>query len=105
PVLDQGPEDQETLQWIVCPRGGLAEREEDLAVQQLIAEAGVAAIAKREGLSRHRITQLLDLAFLAPEIVEAITQGTQPVNLTASRLIKRPIPVLWSEQRSELALG
>lgn len=66
---------------------------------------GVAAIAKREGLSRHRITQLLDLAFLAPDIVEAITMGTQPVDLTASRLIKRPIPVLWSEQRSELAPG
>ena len=43
---------------------------------------------------------MLPLAFLAPDIVEAIVQGRQPVALTA-RYLKRlkPLPASWAEQR------
>ena len=49
--------------------------------------------------------RLLRIAFLAPEIVEAILAGKQPVDLTANRLATIPeIPVDWAEQRM-LILG
>ena len=35
------------------------------------------------------VMELLPLAFLAPEIVEAIVRGTQPKDLTAKKLIRR----------------
>jgi hypothetical protein len=49
--------------------------------------------------------RLLRIAFLAPEIVEAILAGKQPVGLTANRLATIPeIPADWAEQRM-LILG
>ena len=43
-------------------------------------------LAKRDGISRRYIRRLVGLAFLSPELVEAILQGRQPVELTATRL-------------------
>jgi hypothetical protein len=42
----------------------------------------------------------LPLAYLAPDITQAILEGRQPVDLTAFRL-KRigALPVSWAEQR------
>jgi hypothetical protein len=44
--------------------------------------------------------RIILLGFLAPDIVEAILAGRQPVELTVSRL-KRigDLPVSWAEQR------
>ena len=43
-------------------------------------------IAVSENLSKRRILQVTDLAFLADDIVKAIVQGDQPVGLTAKWL-------------------
>jgi hypothetical protein len=41
----------------------------------------------------------LPLAFLAPDIVEAILKGRQPIELTAARLMRiRDLPLSWAEQ-------
>ena len=40
-------------------------------------------MAKRDGISRRYIRRLIGLAFLSPELIEAILQGRQPVALTA----------------------
>lgn len=62
-----------------------------------------AAIADVEGVSRRYVGQLLPLAFLAPDIVEAILAGRQPVDLTAEKLVKRvELPLEWAEQRRVL---
>ena len=46
---------------------------------------------------------MIPLAFLAPDIVEAILEGRQPVELTAARLIRVcDLPALWAEQRQSL---
>src|SRR5207248_18711 len=39
-------------------------------------------LAKRDGISRRYIRLLVGLAFLSPQLVEAILQGGQPVELT-----------------------
>ena len=45
----------------------------------------------------------MPLAFLAPEIVEAILSGRQPTELTAERLKRfQFIPHSWEEQRQVL---
>ena len=58
-------------------------------------------IAKREGVSDRYVGHLMPLAFLAPDIVEAILNGTQPLDLTAETLTKRTeLPLGWAEQKA-----
>ena len=60
-------------------------------------------LAKRDGISRRYIRRLIGLAFLSPELVEAILQGRQPVALTATRLTEPDLPLDWTEQQKLLA--
>jgi site-specific DNA recombinase len=60
------------------------------------------ALAERDGITR-RYIRLVGLAFLSPELVEAILQGWQPVELTATRLTELDLPLDWTEQRKLLA--
>ena len=60
-------------------------------------------LAKRHGISRRYIRRLVGLAFLSPELVEAILQGRQPVELTATRLTELDLPLDWTEQHKLLA--
>jgi DNA invertase Pin-like site-specific DNA recombinase len=70
------------------------------------AVPSLAALAEREGLHTRSITQVLPLAFLAPDIVAAIIAGTQPTNLTAEALTKRiDLPTDWVEQRRVLGFA
>jgi DNA invertase Pin-like site-specific DNA recombinase len=49
------------------------------------------------------ISRVLPLAFLAPDIVEAILNGRQPPELTAARLKRmRDLPLDWQQQRRYL---
>ena len=49
---------------------------------------------------------LLNLALLAPDIVEAIFAGRQPIELTAKRLKRiRDLPLSWAEQRRVLGFA
>jgi hypothetical protein len=64
------------------------------------------AFAAEQGISQSYATRLLRLAWLAPDIVEAILGGCQPANLTASRLIRNTrIPADWPEQRRALGFA
>jgi site-specific DNA recombinase len=60
-------------------------------------------LARRDGITRRYIRRLVCLAFLSPELVEAILQGRQPVQLTATRLTELDLPLDWSEQHRLLA--
>ena len=60
-------------------------------------------LAKRHGNSRRYIRRLIGLAFLSPELIEAILQGRQPVALTATRLTELDLPLDWTEQHKLLA--
>ncbi len=56
------------------------------------------AIAKEEGVTERYVGRIMRLAFLAPDIVEAILDGHQPADLELERLMKG-IPVSWDAQR------
>ena len=62
------------------------------------------AVAVRKGVQKHYVSQLLRLAFLAPEVVEAIADGNQPPDLAAQALIPRRIdlPLEWKAQQTAL---
>ena len=60
-------------------------------------------LAECNGITRRYVRRLVDLAFLSPELVEAILQGRQPVELTATRLTELDLPLDWTDQRSLLA--
>jgi len=60
-------------------------------------------LAQRDGITPRYVRRLVDLAFLSPELVEAILQGRQPVDLTATRLAALDLPLDWTDQRGLLA--
>lgn len=57
-------------------------------------------IAKKYNVSDSHIGNLLPLAFLAPDIVEAVLLGRQSTGLTLERLTKHiALPMDWEGQR------
>lgn len=62
-----------------------------------------AVIAEAEGTSKRRIQDVVDLAMLAPDMLDAIAAGEQPDGLTSDYLIKSGVPATWSEQRERFA--
>jgi site-specific DNA recombinase len=74
-------------------------------MQQLQSGAAtiVVEIANAEALDDGEVSRVLPLAFLAPDIVEAILGGRQPLNLTARDLKRlKPLPTSWANQRQIL---
>ena len=67
------------------------------------ADITISALARAEGVDDGEISRILPLAFLAPDIAEAIVEGRQPVELTARHLKRlKPLPASWVEQRKLL---
>ena len=68
-------------------------------------DLSLSAIARRAGVHVGDVSRALQLAFLAPDLVEAILDGTQPVALTPERLKRAgELPLLWEEQRAMLGV-
>lgn len=61
------------------------------------------AIAKADNLSTRRVMQIIDLAFLAPAIVQSIVAGDQPIALTTKWLSNNAMPSDWRAQRQIVA--
>lgn len=60
-------------------------------------------LAKEENLPTSRIQHMIDLAFLAPDILEKIVTGTQPAGLTSEWIKRNSLPADWNEQRKTIA--
>ena len=60
--------------------------------------ATIAEIAAAEKINESYVGRVLRLTLLAPDIVEAILGGRQPVHMTLAVLM-RPFEVGWREQR------
>jgi hypothetical protein len=78
--------------WLAQIRGGEVQSVRDLA--------------ERHGVNQGDVSRILPLGLLAPDIVEAILAGRQPIELTAKRLKRiRDLPVSWAEQRRVLGFA
>ncbi len=68
--------------------------------------AGVRELAEDTGLDTGDASRFLPLAFLAPDIVEVIVNGRQPVDLTSEMLKRiRSLPPDWGRQREVLGFS
>ncbi len=75
----------------------------DLLMTGKVASIRDLALSERK-LERH-IGQHLRLAFLAPDIVEAILDGRQPPELSLRKLVRTDPPLEWGEQRRRLGFA
>ncbi len=62
------------------------------------------AIANEEGMTERYVSRIMRLAFLAPDIVEAILDGYHPVDLELEQLLNG-IPIGWDAQRRALGFS
>ena len=62
------------------------------------AGRAISDIAAEQNVSPSYITHNLDLAFLSPRILEAVSEGRQAPHISAYQLSKISIPVNWDEQ-------
>lgn len=62
----------------------------------------LAGLARKFGRKPGYFSRLIRLNYLAPDIVAAITDGTQPLGLTRKSLAAAHIPLDWSVQRKLL---
>jgi hypothetical protein len=62
--------------------------------------ATIAELAEREGIAPSYMTRVLRLTLLAPDIVEAILNGTQSPAVTLAQVLE-PFPLDWTLQRSD----
>jgi len=57
-------------------------------------------LAKHENVTHRYISHLIKMAFLSPDIMEAIIRGDIPPTLSVERL-KEEVPFMWEEQRQK----
>ncbi len=62
-----------------------------------------AEIAETAGTSKRRVQQMLDLAFLAPDVVRDVSEGKQPLVFTSDWCLRHDLPSDWGEQRKLIA--
>ena len=72
-------------------------------MSMILAGMTFSEIAQAESTSKRRIQDVVDLAMLSPEVLDAIASGEQPDGLTSDYLIKSGVPALWSQQRETFA--
>ena len=60
-------------------------------------------IAERECIHRSTVNDLLRLALLAPDIVQAAYEGRLPRAVSLEALLRAKVPLDWNEQRRLIA--
>ena len=78
-------------------------RAQHLRDRMLSERLGVGELASAEGVTTSYVARIIRLGFLAPDIVTAILNGSQPVGLTANKLANDSrLPFAWPAQRAVL---
>jgi len=103
---------------LVIENGAEAEVNENLAAMiteafairnQLLSgsDDSIEAMSGRLGMNKCRLTSLIRLSRLAPEIVGALLAGRHPIELTPIRLLRlsKNLPHDWKEQRRFLGFA
>src|SRR5690554_2019213 len=63
--------------------------------------ATIGELAEREGIAVSYLTRVLRLTLLAPDIVEAILDGTKGPGVTLAQVLE-PFPLDWRHQRLDM---
>ena len=71
------------------------------------SDDSIEAMSGRLGMNKCRLTSLIRLSYLAPDIVRALLEGRQPIELTPRQLLRlsKDLPHDWSEQRHVLGFA
>ena len=96
---------------MIMPPGAQSHRQADDSLVKALARAfrwkrmlesgqfaTIADLAKCEGIAAPYLTRVFRLAFLAPDVVEAILEGRQPTDVTLQSL-RGQFPDEWACQR------
>lgn len=59
-------------------------------------------IAKSTKISNRRVMQIITMAFLAPDVVQRVLSGGQPIGLTSEWLQRCDLPLDWNMQRERI---
>jgi DNA invertase Pin-like site-specific DNA recombinase len=66
----------------------------------------ISDLAAANGVNASYFTRVLRIAYLAPDIIEAIVEGRQPPELTANKLVRvKNLPIDWASQREALGFS
>src|ERR1700720_1249419 len=79
-----------------------------IRIQLLLgSDDSIEAMSGRLGMNKCRLTSLIRLSHLAPEIVGALLAGRNPIELTPIRLLRlsKNLPHDWKEQRRFLGFA
>jgi len=75
---------------------------------QSLLESGdygsVNELAKAHGKNASYVAAILRLTLLAPDIVESVLDGRQPLTLQLQPLMRNGVPARWNDQRSTFEL-
>jgi site-specific DNA recombinase len=68
------------------------------------SDDSIEAMSARIGMNKFRLTSLVRLSYLAPDIIRALFAGQHPIALTPTRLLRlsKDLPHDWQEQRQFL---
>jgi hypothetical protein len=71
------------------------------------SDASIEAMSGRIGMNKGRLTSLIRLSYLAPEIVGGLLASRHPIELTPARLLRlsKNLPHDWKEQRRSLGFA
>ncbi len=75
---------------------------EALAAREMVIaapEQSIDQIATRNGTCRKRLTKLVKLSWLAPDLVRQMLDGREANGMTPQRLLDIDLPTRWGEQR------
>ena len=76
--------------------------------EQIVSSAAesAASIGDRENVLRPYVSRLINLSFLAPDIIAAIANGTAPADLSSEKLQSIDVlPLDWASRRVVLGFG
>lgn len=68
-------------------------------------ERSLGELAAEVNCTAFRFARVLRLNYLAPDIIASILDGTQPQDLTRTRLVNANLPMDWSLQRRLLGFA
>jgi len=63
----------------------------------------VTDVAEHFGVHRVDVGRILPLAFLAPKLIDQNLTGNQSVDISARRLARDNLPLLWADQLAALS--